>query len=295
MNNTGIQHAESHHVVRVRIWISHLACLGVFFVPFTPELLVAAVIGYFLRVFAFEVGAHRYFSHHAFKTSRAFQFVLALMVASSGHRGPIWWAVHHRAHHRHSDTALDVHSPVTHSFWHAHMGWLMDAKTVDTDLDAAKDLSRVPELVWINRWHMVFPLALLLATVLVGEYTTLFGRTGLGTSAAVWVFFVSTVLALHAAFAVNTLTHGRRPGFFSQRRYDTGDSTTNSWLLAIPTMGASWHNNHHRCMSAARAGFFWWELDLAYVSLWLLARLGIVWDLRPVPQALLDKGPLQPA
>ena len=295
MINTGIQHAESHHVIRARIWISHLACLGVFFVPFTPELLVAAVVCYFLRVFAFEVGAHRYFSHHAFNTSRAFQWVLAVMVVSSGQRGPIWWAVHHRAHHRHSDTLRDVHSPVAHDFWHAHMGWLMDPKTVDTDLDAAKDLSRVPELVWINRWHMLFPLALLVLTVLVGEYTTLFGRTGLGLSAAVWVFFISTVLALHAAFAVNTLTHGRRPGFFNQRRYETGDSTTNSWLLAIPTMGASWHNNHHRCMSAARAGFFWWELDLSYVSLWVLAKMGIVWDLRPVPPALLDKGPLQTA
>jgi stearoyl-CoA desaturase (delta-9 desaturase) len=51
-------------------------------------------------------------------------------------------------------------------------------------------------------------------------------------------------------------------------------------------------------MSAARAGFRWWELDLSYVLLWCLARLHVVWDLhpvapsvrhQPVPQADADK------
>ena len=172
------------------------------------------------------LAAHRYFSHRAFRTSRPVQFLLAVMVASSGHRGPIWWAMHrrqhHRQHHRHSDGPLDLHSPVTHSFWHAHMGWLALPTTVDTDLDAVRDLSRVPELVWINRWHMSFPLLVLVATVLLGAYTPLFGSTGMGWAAAVWASFVPTVLGLHAAFAVNTLTQGRRPGIFSHRRFATG-------------------------------------------------------------------------
>jgi stearoyl-CoA desaturase (Delta-9 desaturase) len=287
---TQIQHAESHHVVKARLVISHLACLGVFFVPFTPELGVAAVLGYAWRVFAFEGAAHRYFSHKAFKTSRVMQALLGLMVAASGQRGPIWWAMHHRDHHRYSDTEQDVHSPVAHSFWQAHVGWLMRADTVDTDLAAVKDLARVPELVWINRWHMLFPLAVLVLTVLLGAYTPLFGRSGLGWAALVWAFFVPTVLALHAAFAVNTMTHGRRPGFFSQRRFDTGDTTTNSWLLAIPTLGASWHNNHHRCAYAARAGFYWWELDLTYLVLRGLQSLRLVWNLQTVPALVLQEG-----
>jgi len=290
MTNTGIQHAESHTVIKVRIWISHLACLGIFFVPLTPELMLACVVGYVWRVLAMELAAHRYFSHRAFRTSRPVQFLLALMVASSGHRGPIWWAMHHRQHHRHSDEALDVHSPVTHGFWHAHMGWLTLPTTVDTDLDAVKDLSRVPELVWINRWHMIFALGVLVATVLLGAYTPLFGGTGMGWATAVWAFFVPTVLGLHAAFAVNTLTHGRRPGIFSHRRFDTGDTTTNSWLLAIPTLGASWHNNHHRAMNAARAGFYWWQLDLTYLTIRAMQALRLVWGLQVVPAAVLAEG-----
>jgi stearoyl-CoA desaturase (delta-9 desaturase) len=289
MQLTGIQHAESHRVVMARIVISHTACLGVFFLPFTPQLGWALLVGYLWRVFAFEGAAHRYFSHRAFKTSRAGQFLLAFLVVCSGQRGPLWWAMHHRAHHRFSDTERDPHSPVTHSFWEAHVGWLMRAETVDTNLDAVKDLARGPELVWINRWHMVFPLALLVLTGLLGEFTTLFGRTGLGGAAMVWAFFLPTVLALHAAFCVNTLTHGRQPGWLNPRPFLTKDSTTNSWLLALPTLGASWHNNHHRYMLSARAGFRWWEVDLTYAMLWLLERLHVVWGLHPVPASVLQQ------
>jgi len=289
MQLTGMQHAEGHRVVMARIVISHTACIGVCFLPFTPQLGWALLVGYLWRVFAFEGAAHRYFSHRAFKTSRAGQFLLALLVVCSGQRGPLWWAMHHRAHHRHSDTDRDPHSPVTHSFWEAHMGWLMRADTVDTNLDAVRDLARSPELVWINRWHMVFPLALLALTGLLGQYTTLFGHAGLGGAAMVWAFFLPTVLALHAAFCVNTLTHGRRPNWLNLRPFQTKDTTTNSWLLALPTLGAGWHNNHHRYMLSARAGFRWWEVDLTYALLWLLAKLHLVWELHPVPTAVLQQ------
>jgi stearoyl-CoA desaturase (delta-9 desaturase) len=290
MKLTGHQRAESLIALEMRGWIAHLACLGVFFVAPTRTILAVAVVGYFIRVFSWEVGAHRYFSHRSFKTSRAFQCLLGGLSAASGQRGPIWWAIKHRNHHRHSDTALDLHSPVVYSFWKAHYGWFVDQDVMDTDLDAAKDLSRYPELVWINKHHYLLPLATLIVTFLVGQYTALFGRTGLGISAAVWAFFLPTVLSQHAAFSVNTLTHGFRPGLFHSRRFATADTTTNVWPLAVATMGAAWHNNHHRYMNSARAGFCWWELDLGHLTLRVLSALHIVWDLHPVPDAVLAEG-----
>jgi stearoyl-CoA desaturase (Delta-9 desaturase) len=286
----GIQRGEPLNAVRVRVWIVHMACIGIFFVPLTPALLAWAVAGYAVRVFAWEGGSHRYFSHRSFKTGRAFQFLLALLAAAAGQRGPIWWAVHHRNHHRYSDTERDLHSPLTRSFAYAHIGWLLDQQTLDTDLDQARDLARFPELVWINRWHFVFPLLVLAACLALGQYSAAFGRPGLGASAAVWLFFVPTALSLHASFAVNSLTHGGRVGLWHRRPYPTEDATTNVWWLAIPTLGAAWHNNHHRYMNAARAGFRWFELDLTYAVLKLLAALRIVWDLQPVPDAVLNEG-----
>ena len=290
MITTGIQKAERLWIVKFRIWLVHIASLAILFVPATAPLIFAAVVGFFIRVFAWEAGSHRYFSHRSFKTSRAFQLVLAVMAAASGQRGPLWWATRHRAHHKYSDQALDPHSPMQRGFWYAHIGWVMDQQMLDTDLDAAKDLARFPELVWVNKYHYIFPYALLMVFFFLGQYTDVFGQEKLGMSAIAWGFFLPTLLSLHATFSVNTLTHSRKPDWFNIRRYETEDTTTNSWLLCVPTMGASWHNNHHRYMNSARAGFYWWELDLAYLVLKLLSLFRVVWDLHPVPVKVLAEG-----
>ena len=290
MTPYGIQNGGNATAIKVRLIVAHAVCLGVFFVPLTKELLLLALLAYFARVFAYEGVAHRYFAHHSFKTSRVFQFLLAVFQTGSGMRGPIWWADHHRKHHRYSDGPLDRHSPVTHSFWYSFVGWLVDPAAIDTDLDGARDLSRFPELVWLNKRHNTVQLAVLLACYPLGQYTGWLGHEGMGLSAVVWLFFLPMLLAVHSASLVNAWTHGARSGLFHHQRFDTDDTSTNSWLLAIPTMGASWHNNHHRCMNASRAGFYWWELDLTYWVLRALALGGLIWDLRQVPQDVLAEG-----
>lgn len=285
-----IQRTEGGKVIAARFIISHLAVLGVFFVPFTWQLGVAAFIGYVARTFIIEGGVHRYFSHRAYKTSRWFQFLLAAGAASNGQRGAIWWAVTHRRHHRHSDQAGDPHSPMRVSRWQSYFGWLIDDEVLATDLDEAKDLSRYPELVWVNKHHYVFTLGALVATWLVGEYTALFGRTGLGWSAVVWTFFVSMLASQHMAYVVNGFAHGGRPGPFHRRRFDTPDATTNIWWWALPSLGGGWHNNHHRYMNSARSGFYRWELDPTYWILRVLAFFRIVWDLHEVPEHVLEEG-----
>jgi len=288
--STGIQKVESLRIIKFRVWLVHVASLATFVVSYDHSLLVLTAITFFTRTFAWEGGSHRYFSHRSFKTSRTFQMILAILAASGGQRGPIWWATHHRAHHWYSDTPLDPHSPIHRGFSYAHMGWFLDPQNIDTDLDAAKDLSRFPELVWVNKFHYIFPYILMAVIFCVGAFTTILGPNVGGISAVVWGFFLSTMLSLQATFVVNTITHGFKPSFFSYRRFNTSDTTSNNWLLAIPTMGASWHNNHHRFMGSARAGFYWWEVDLTYCILRILAWLGIVWDLRRVPGKVLAEG-----
>lgn len=290
LESTGIQKSESLAVIKIRNIVFHSLVLAIFFVPVNQQIILWTIITYFIRVFAWEAGSHRYFAHRSFKTSRAFQLFLAVLAASGGQRGPIWWANHHRNHHKTSDQPDDPHSPVHRGIWFAHMGWFMDPRYVDTDLDAVKDLARYPELVWVNKYHYFFPQVLLIATYLVGEYTSVLGGLGLGISALVWIFIFSTVLSAQATFVVNTFTHGMKRNFFNLRRFNTSDTTTNSWLLCIPTMGASWHNNHHRFMNSARAGFYWWELDLTYLVLKLLSLFRIVWDLQPVPAHIIEEG-----
>lgn len=239
---------------------------------------VALAIGsYFVRMVVVTGAYHRYFAHRAFKTSRAFQFVLAVLAQTAGQKGVIWWASHHRWHHKTSDTPRDIHSARQRGFWYSHVGWILSSDWNGTDASLVKDLERYPELRFLNlRGMEVVPMTVLGAAIFLFA----------GMHAYVWGFLVSSVLVWHGSFCVNSLAH-----LVGRRRYATSDDSRNSWLLALATTGEGWHNNHHHYPSSARQGFRWWEIDLTYYVLWLLERAGLVWDLRR-PTAAALAGPI---
>lgn len=281
---TGIQASESTKLMKLRLIIVVLACVSAWWTPPNKELLVLAALSFYLRTFGWEGGHHRYFAHRSYKTGRIFQTILACLGASSGQRGPLWWACHHRAHHRYSDTPNDPHTPIYKSKIYAYIGWMFDKQYCDTNLDEVKDFSKYPELVWINKYHYLFPYTLVAVLYVIGQWTTLFGQE-VGWAAVVWGFFVPTLLSLQGSTLVNIFAHGSRDprGWVSYRSYTTSDTSRNNWLLSVVSLGASWHNNHHRYMNSATTGFRWWEIDLTYLTLRLLALLGLVWDLHEVP------------
>lgn len=242
----------------------HAACLLVFFVPATAAALALLVGGYLIRMWAITAGYHRYFSHRSFKTSRAFQFFMAVLGTMSMENGPLWWASWHRRHHKHSDHAGDPHSPLREGFWEAHLGWILSSDSSSPDLSNVSDLQRFPELTWLDR-HKWIPII----AYAVGCYAVA------GVSGLVWGFVVSTLLVLHATALINSLGH-----VWGTRRYATPDGSRNNALLAVLTLGEGWHNNHHHAMYSMRQGFFWWELDLTYYSLRLAEFFGLIWDVR---------------
>jgi stearoyl-CoA desaturase (Delta-9 desaturase) len=243
-----------------------------FLVPFAWRWVGLAAALYVLRIFAITAGYHRYFSHRAYRTSRAFQLVLAVLGTTAVQKGPLWWAAHHRDHHRFSDGPEDIHSPLERGFWWSHVGWILSRRHAETKHERVKDLARYPELRWLDRWHLVPPLALAAGLLLAG-----------GWPALLWGFFVSTVATWHGTFVINSLAH-----VLGRQRYATGDGSRNSAVLAVLTLGEGWHNNHHFYAASARQGFFWWELDVTYGVLRLLAALRLVRDLRaPPPQVKL--------
>ncbi len=239
----------------------------------TTRLVLLAVATYFIRMFAITAVYHRYFSHRAYKTSRAFQFLLALLGVTATQKGPLWWAATHRVHHRESDTERDVHSPYRRGFVYAHMGWWLGREHETTDPRLIKDFAKFPELRWLDRYHLVGPALLMLACWLVA-----------GADGILWGYVVSTCVLMHATFTINSLSH-----VFGSRRYATTDTSRNNFWLALLTMGEGWHNNHHHYMSSANQGFFWWEVDASFYLLKALEKLGLVWDLRGVPEHALKR------
>ena len=262
----------------------HLACLGVLWVGVSRIAVVVAAGLYVIRMFALTAFYHRYFAHRTFRTSRAMQFVFALCGASCVQRGPLWWAAHHRNHHLHADTLRDAHSPAVHGFLWSHVGWFLTPSGFRTDRSRIADLVRYPELCWLDRYDALVPVLLGAALYAVGALLHRFAPQ-LGTSGGqllVWGFFISTVLLFHASVTINSLAHR-----FGTRRFATGDHSRNNLLLALITLGEGWHNNHHFYPGSVRQGFRWWELDLTYYGLRVLAVLGLIHGLKPVPLRVL--------
>ncbi|WP_240624033.1 acyl-CoA desaturase [Ahniella affigens] len=249
-----------------------------------------AVLLYALRMFAITGFYHRYFSHKTFRTSRPMQFLMALLGASSVQRGPLWWAAHHRNHHRHSDTEHDVHSPVTKGFWFAHMGWFLTRAGFRTDWSVIPDWKKFWELKLIDRFDVFIAIGLAWILFWLGGFLQTH-YPELGTSRSqmlIWGFFVSTVVLFHCTVTINSLAHQ-----FGKRRYRTRDHSRNNLWLALITFGEGWHNNHHHFPGSARQGFYWWEVDITYYGLKMLSWLGLVWDLKPVPAELRLAGRVQ--
>ena len=271
---------------RVAVFVLlHLACLSVFIVGYSTAALVLALGSYFLRMFFITAFYHRYFSHRSYRVSRGVQFLMACLGCTAGQRGPLWWASHHRVHHATSDSDKDPHSP-RRGFLNSHLLWFLHRDKFVIEKRYVKDLLRYPELCWLEKFDWI-PLILFgLGCYLLGELLAVwFPNLGVnGAQAFVWAFIVSTVLLYHATYTINSLAHK-----FGKKRYHTRDESRNNWLLALLTLGEGWHNNHHRYPAAARQGFFWWELDLTYIALKILDKLGLISEIREVPAVVLSE------
>jgi len=139
--------------------------------------------------------------------------------------------------------------------------------------DYIPDLKHVPELLWLEKFHLVPGMVFATTLFLLGGYPVFF-----------WGFVVSTVILWHGTFTINSLSH-----VFGSQRYETGDTSKNNWVLAIITLGEGWHNNHHAHASATANGFFWYEYDPTYYVVRLLAFLGVATRLKQPAWEMLEK------
>jgi stearoyl-CoA desaturase (delta-9 desaturase) len=250
----------------------HLAPLAAIFVSVTwHDWLLCAVL-YVTRMFFVTGAYHRYFSHRSYRMGRVLQFLMALGGTTAVQKGPLWWAGHHRVHHRFTDLDDDVHSP-RDGFWWSHVGWILSTRYKAPDLDAIKDFAAFPELRLLDRFSWLGPWLLGAGCFLLGGW----GGLLIG-------FFLSTVLLWHGTFLVNSAAH-----LIGRRRYATPDTSRNSMFIALITGGEGWHNNHHYLPASVRQGFTWWELDPTWYVLRTLAAVGLVRDLKNPPSRLLEQ------
>ncbi len=248
-------------VTTIVLVIFHIGAIAALFNFSWTRLAITAVLYWMAIGFGIGMGYHRLLTHRSYKVPRFFEYFLAVCGTLTLEGGPIFWVATHRVHHQHSDQEGDPHSPTEGGFW-AHMGWIMfgDAKHNDTQAMAryAPDLGKDPFYVLLNQYHYV-PL------VILGLILLAFG----GWPMVYWGIFLRVVVGLHATWLVNSATH-----MWGARRFQTKDESRNNWWVAILTFGEGWHNNHHAHPTSARHGLAWYELDITWIQINFLQRLG---------------------
>jgi stearoyl-CoA desaturase (delta-9 desaturase) len=270
---------------------------------------------YLLTMTGIEVGFHRYFAHRTFETTRPVRALLLILGSMAGQGSALLWSALHRVHHAHTDEPGDPHSPWLgrHGAWDKLCGffwaqflWYLDVPAIprfgrllDRHLDAPAELLSSPEgdaehrlartlpdllrdepLVRLNQRYGTWVLLGFALPALVGGLAS--GSWAGAWRGLVWGGFVRYFLVQQITFAINSVGHT-----VGVRSPHSRDYSRNNVVMAVLTLGAGWHNNHHAFPGSSRVDFQWWQVDVGSLLLRLLARLGLTWDLRePSPEAL---------
>ena len=243
-----------------------LAVIAIFYTTW-QAVVVAVVLHWACIGWGIGMGYHRLHTHRSYETPKVIEYFFAVCATMTLQGGPIFWTASHRIHHQYSDRDGAPHTPRDGRWW-SHMLWVMfgDPMNADTAVMGkyAPDLMKDRFYRVLSKWHWV-PLVLLgLVLLAIG-----------GLPWLLWGVFLRVVFGLHCTWLVNSATH-----LWGTRRFETADDSKNSWWVALLTFGEGWHNNHHAYPTSARHGLGRFELDLTWIQIRLLEKLGLAWNVR---------------
>jgi stearoyl-CoA desaturase (delta-9 desaturase) len=253
------------------------------------DLAILAVM-YLATALGVTIGYHRLLTHRSFKTHPRLERGFAILGSLSVQGSVLDWVADHRKHHAHTDEEGDPHSPhVGHGsglsgLWYAHTGWLWKTQGQADWKRYARDLYEDPKMRRIGKRFPLLVLASLLIPTLLGF--VLHGFTAEGALRGyVWGGLVRIFLVHHVTWSVNSICH-----FFGSRRFEIEDQSTNNAWLAIPSLGESWHHNHHAFPRSARHGLRWYEIDISAMIIRGLEKAGLAWNVvRITPERQREK------
>lgn len=241
--------------------IIHIAALFAF-LPSTfswPAVGLAVFLHWVTGGLGITLGWHRLVTHRSFQTPQWLEYFLVFCGTLAMQGGPIWWVGLHRHHHLYSDQNVDHHDS-SKGFWWSHMGWMMREVPAEGEVPRfTKDISGDPFYQFLDKYFFAIQVVFAGLLYLIGGLPFLF-----------WGVFVRLVLVYHTTWFVNSATHK-----FGYRTYDSDDRSTNCWWVALLTYGEGWHNNHHMYQYSARHGLKWWEIDMTWMMIQLLQKVGL--------------------
>ena len=219
-----------------------------------------AVFLYWITIgLGISMGFHRMAAHRSFTVPKPIEYFLVMCGTLAGQGSVLGWVGYHRMHHLYTDESKDPHDS-NRGFWWSHLSWFMhDVPDEAERLRLTKDVAGDRFYQFCHKYHTLLQVAL-------GVVLYAWG----GMPFVVWGVFVRLIVGFHSTFCVNSVCH-----MFGYRSHNTKDTSTNNWWVALLTFGEGWHNNHHAVQSSARFGWNWWELDMVWMTISLLEKLGL--------------------
>jgi fatty-acid desaturase len=254
-------------VTTIFMVLFHVGAIAALFM-FSWKAVACFAVTWFL---AYNIGIgmcyHRLLTHRGYRVPKWLEYAMTVCATLALEGGPIFWVSLHRVHHQLSDKEGDPHTPQEGGWW-AHIGWIMSGDSLNAETDAlaryVPDLTRDRFYIWLSKYHYI-PLVI----------TGLVCLAVAGWPGLLWGIFLRTTLGLHATWLVNSATH-----MWGSRRFQTRDDSRNLWWVALITGGEGWHNNHHAHPVSARHGLKWYELDVNYIGIRLLEKLGLAREVK---------------
>src|SRR4051795_8405320 len=240
--------------------------------------LTLLLVLYLMTGLGVTVGYHRLLTHRSFRVDPWLERTFAGLGQLSVQGSVLDWVADHRKHHAHTDVEGDPHSPhVGHGsglkgLWHAHAGWLMETQGQADWKRYAGELYEDPKMRRIGKRFPYYVLFTLLVPTALGFVLHGFTIEG-AVRGYIWGGLVRIFLVHHVTWSVNSVCH-----YFGTRRFDIEDRSTNVFWLAIPSLGESWHHNHHAFPRSAQHGLRRWEVDPSALIIGGLERLGLAWN-----------------
>ena len=239
------------------------------------QAVAALAVLYWMTVLGVTLGLHRLVAHRSFEAPKWLERLLVLMGTLACQSGPLEWVGLHRHHHRYSDQPNDHHD-AGRGLWWAHSEWMLHQIPALVHVERLTgDLRKDPLYRWLDRWFLLLQLPLGVALYWYGNAA---GVHGGGLGLVLWAIPLRLVLVYHVTWLVNSATHA-----FGYRNFDSPDLSRNCWWVALLSFGEGWHNNHHAHQHSARHGLRWFELDITWLHIQLLRKLGLARRIRLAP------------
>lgn len=252
-----------HTIIAVTIF--HIGAIAALFTFSWQNLAAFLLLWWISGSLGIGLGYHRLLTHRGFKAPKWLEYFLTFCGTIALQSGAISWVTTHRLHHAFTETDKDPHSPIKGLYW-AHIGWIFQG-TAQVQSEAtmnrySPDLMKDKVQRFMNDYYWV-------SSVLVGIALVAIG----GWSMLLWGTFLRTVWGWHSTWLVNSATHT-----WGSRRFESRDTSTNNGLIAAITWGEGWHNNHHTFPRSARHGLTWKEVDINWIQIRLMEKLGLIKD-----------------